>query len=360
MKKFLLACAVYNMSVFAQTMDIECELQQIRSMLPQPGSALCDGAINLEFSGDFLYWISNQDAIWMGTIENPPAFLSGSNVFSNVQILNQKFKYGPGFRVAGSYYWTDKSWENKLSWTQYNTSSTSQDSAGPEDIIMSSWGFASRVNLFTILDIQQTWKLNYDVIDLTAVSCNFNYDKFSFNPTLGLRGAFIDQKIDQEIIIADIPGIFVGPSGTMTGKNKFSSIGVLASTTLNYNIYGGLSLFGNVLGSLNYGRNKHFQDYRFFINDGEPLTAYTPTDKVYRVRANAEIQAGLCWERTIVNDRAQISLMLAYEQIIWFNMNFFRRYFAEEGAAGTLQFSIVDLYGDLTLRGLTARAGLSF
>lgn len=358
MKKFLFVC-LYSIGVFAQSIDVECELQQIRALLPQSGSALCD-AVNLQFSGDFLYWISNQDAIWMGTLENPPAFLSGSNVFSNVTVLEQKFKWGPGFRVAGSYYWTGRSWENELSWTRYRTSSTSQASTGPDEVIMSSWGFASRVNLFTILNIEQTWKLHYDVIDLSAISCNFNYEKFSFNPTLGLRGAFIDQKIDQEIIVADIPGIFVDASGKMTGKNKFSAIGVLAATTLNYKVYGGFNIFGNLLGSLNYGSNKHYQDYRFFVNNGEPLTAYTPTEKIYRVRANAEIQAGVSWAGTLLNDRAQISLMLAYEQIIWFNMNFFRRYFAEEGAASTLQFAIVDLYGDLTLRGLTARAGLSF
>lgn len=340
--------------------SIRAEIEQIKQLLPLKGSPLSDCAVGIQVSGDFLYWISNQDAVWMGTLEGPPAFLSGSNVFSDVRVLNQKFEFDPGFRVAAAYFWEQKAWQTQASWTRYRTTSSTQHGVAPNEWLMSSWGFASQVNLFTILNMQQTWKLHYDVVDVALISQNFNYRKCSFSPTVGMRGAWIKQEITQNLIIEDLPPFFADATGIMQGENKFSGFGVLAATNLQFKIYGGLSICANVLGSLNYGKIKAAQDYVFLINNGEPLTAYSPRETMYRVRANAEIQGGLSWQRTFADGRTALSLMLAYEQIVWANMNFFKRYFAEEGMAGTLQFAIEDLSGNLTLRGLTARAGLEF
>jgi hypothetical protein len=358
---FLFFAAAY--SAFAQKADnvnLDRQIQEIKLKLPQRGTDLSSRGIGIEFTGDFLYWISNQDSIWMATLEGPPAFLSGTNIFSDVRILNQKFKFDPGFRVAASYFWGQKDWETSLSWTRYRTKSHTAHGVSPNEVLISSWGFASRVNQFTILDIQQAWKLDYDVVDLNAISKNFNFMKFSFTPTLGVRGAFIRQNVFQQFNVADIPMAFVDAEGKMNAKSRFSGFGILGSTSLNYKIYGGFSLFGNLLGSLNYGRIKTVMDHTFFVNNGEALTGYTPRDKVYRVRANAEIQGGVAWSMAFADGRTALSLMLAYEQVCWFNINSFKKYFAEEGASSILQFAIVDLYGDLTLRGLTTRAGLEF
>lgn len=342
-----------------EAQNIDQQLAEIKAQLPQRGSSLSPQACQVEFSGDFLYWISNQDSIWMATTEKPPAFLSPTNIFSEVKVLNQHFEYDPGFRIAAAYYWNSKDWENRLSWTRYRTSSTGSHTVGNNELIISSWGFASRVNQFTIDRIWQNWKLDYDIIDLSLISHNFNYKKVAFSPTFGLRGAFIKQTVKQEFTVLDSLPFFINGSGEMKGESDFKGLGVLGATKFEFKLYEGFNLFANLLGSLNWGHFETVQNHTFFIQE-EPLTGYKPKDSNYRVRANAEMQLGLSWERCFANDRTRLSLALAYEQIIWLNMNSFKRYFSEEGAASILQFAIADLSGDLTLRGLTFRAGLGF
>lgn len=359
MKKIGLLATITCLSMSLQAQNVNEQLDEIREKLPQRGSSLSEKACQVELSGDFLYWISNQDAIWMATTEKPPAFLSSSNIFSKIKVLNQRFEYDPGFRIAAAYYWNANDWENRLSWTRYRTSSTGSHSVGNNELVISSWGFASRVNQFTIDRIWQNWQLDYDIIDFTLISHNFNYKKVAFSPTFGLRGAFIKQRVKQEFTVLDLPPFFVDGSGEMKGESDFNGLGVLGSTKFEFKICHGFNLFANLLASLNWGHFETVQNHTFFVQD-EPLTGYKPKDKNYRVRANAEMQLGLSWERCFAKDRTRLSLALAYEQIIWLNMNSFKRYFSEEGAASVLQFAIVDLSGDLTLRGLTARAGLAF
>lgn len=170
------------------------------------------------------------------------------------------------------------------------------------------------------------------------VSC-----KFISTPSIGIRGAIIDQKYNLDYTI-------IGDIGRVSNKNDFWGIGLKAAYDATFILGKGFSLYGNIASSLLYSEFKISQTAQTIIATAN----YAMKQKFDHITPNSEISLGFTYcfvERGNFNG----TFLLGYEFHQWWGMNRLRRFFESDPTTATEVSR-----NDLTFHGLIASLGFEF
>lgn len=266
----------------------------------------CDAWI---ISADLLYWRALQNGLECGC---------GPEI---------KDRWNLGYRIGLEYDFACTDWDIGAYWTHFQNShhqgNNDRDHA--------------------------RWKIKYDTIDLVFGREFFNNSCVFFTPFIGLRGAFIDEKLQAHFGECgcdhkNFCDSFDSNESTSTDQNhkeKFWGVGPLIGINAGWRLGCGFSLYGSLGVGFLYG---HFK-----INVHDFQSIPDPTDdgncciqrSIHACQAIADASVGIQWEHCFCNNIEAI-LALGLEH---------HRYFNHNQIGG---------YGDLCLDGAVFSAGIKF
>ena len=134
---------------------------------------------------DVLYWHASEEtsAVW-----------SNVTTLSSFSAETLQFDWNPGFRVGFGFQPDEESWDVKLYWTYFRT--TQNATVGGLSTVFTEFfsGFlGGDVNYFNSASID--WRLTYNTIDLEAGRKFAVGESVWIRPSLGIKTAIIQQKI---------------------------------------------------------------------------------------------------------------------------------------------------------------------
>jgi hypothetical protein len=290
--------------------------------------------------GEVLLWHASQEtsSIWASAIAK-----SGSEHTFSAE--NVDFGWDPGFRVGVAHDPGRQSWDTELAWTHWGTSAQSSIRAG-EAFIMPEF-FSSFVNLkaWYVDRAAVRWDITLNQIDFEIGRAIAVGQSASVRPTMGLRAAFIDQKIR-----ADWDTTFGSFSVTERIEHQFRGLGPTFGIDGRWQLSHGrnLSLVGSFSGSLLWGV-WNVEDTYARNDTGFSLPAYggftTSMKDSSLGTANLNAFLGLQW---IHGGVCTIAGRVGYELQWWANQQ------------RLTAFQQLPMHGDLTIQGLTCGLAVGF
>jgi len=312
-------------------------------------------------TADFLYWESHiQGMEYAISTKTPGGFLSGPAVFvstlqakgAKVVDINQTFD--PGFRVGFGYRFEYDFWDLNATWTRlHRSNSTSVTAPAGGSISPLIWLYTNGGGNAQIASNHN--RLEYDTVDLQLSRSYFVSRKLALTPSLGVRGAFIEEKFQNSYSGQE----FVAPLGKLTqhGLSYQWAVGPRAGLNANFCFDSHWSLFGSAHGTLAFGRYLLRANGNYAgVNPNGAHPTYHVTDKFYRIKTNVDIALGLQWGMFFNCQKGRVDLTVAYEFIDWIHQNQYRNF----PGAGFYNGGMLQHSGDLTFQGLTVSARVDF
>lgn len=209
------------------------------------------------------------------------------------------FDWKVGFRLEGWYEAACEAFDIGIFWTHITGKAN--------------WGGCE--------DSFANWHLKYDVLDV-VVGKKYHFDRcISFNPYVGIRGAWIKDSIS-----SDLEGTFTTDAGepqplisTKDDSDKFWGIGVLFGMYGDWKVGCGFSIFGNFSGGTLYS---HFDTdfYDVNISPGvEDIFVLHSEEKDCLLVIDSAI--GIRWDTSICSQC--FGIKLAWEQHRFLDFNQF-------------------------------------
>lgn len=223
------------------------------------------------------------------------------------------FDWNLGFSVGVGYQFADSKCGLAANWLHYNNHSGNGSD-----------------------DNENRWKLNYNVVDLVyfcGCDCSTCFDIIPF---AGVRFARIDQKLHSHFVSSNDDVL-----ETVRGhvREDFSGVGPIFGVEADWRLGCGFSLYGNVAGSVLFGRFHVHSDNTDVFETGiniDHLVKHTDNNQFV-----LDLGFGVRWETCFWCDKTLV-LQLGVEEHRFFNHNQF---------CG---------YGDLSLDGVSFGAGIGF
>jgi|GEM_PF-963143 len=272
-------------------------------------------------------------------------FIGGSefayNTFSmntpyigHIDQMNSDWEFG--FRAGLGYRFTDIDWTLGSEFTRLKF----HDLAHPHGSISAS----NLPALFFESSAKAKWKVSFNVLDLYLSRPYFLRPRFSAEPGIGLRTAWIFQR--------DYAQYFDLESGFNTmlkNVNSSAGIGILGRTRLNWHWSRQWSLFGGASASLIYAKMTVAAKA---INNPDFETLLDISADIYKVLPNIGFNTGLQWIKSWA--RVALSLAAGYDFQYWWRQNQRLQLKSNETYSW-------DRYGeDLGFQGFTLKAALDF
>ncbi len=323
---------------------------------------------------DFLYWKANEDGLEYGTkmVAGP---LIGRSSQNNSRLLDLNFKWNPGFRLGVGYLFDRfDHWNLGLKWTYIRNTAYGHAKArgiesqvGLTDTIVPPW-----VNLNFVLtagasQAAEKWHATLNVLDLDLARSFFVSERLVINPSIGLRGAFIFQKLHAKYRtnFLSMESAFQPPRNVnIFAWNHFSSFGIRGGSEFLWHFDSRWNLFAKFSGSVLYGKFKvQLKD----INDQglgegeippEPLD-FRAKEQFWRTRLNFEESIGIAWETFFKKGIYHLSARASYELSQWLSQNqlFYSLYFRGTDTIFSLP---IRNQGNLGYQGVTAGVDLDY
>lgn len=351
----------------------------------------CNGDWEITVAG--FYWNAHQDGMEYAIRNNvsfpepnaaitPPAVDSDILALNNLvdaEYQNPNFKWDFGFKVGLGYCTTCDGWDIGVEWTWYRGKASEHIEAESSDnqTLMPLWSaFAPAVGgpLFAS-DMQANWKLELNLIDI-ELGRNFWTSKYlAIRPFMGLRIAFIDQTFG----IDTKGGSYSSPNQVTTLtqasvnnnvsiSNDYQGVGIRGGLDSTWNLGCGWAIYGNMAGSIVYGKFKIDQDE----TNREAVSPHTKSkvaeikDDFRASRAMLDLGLGLQWMGMFCECQYGIRVALGWEHHMFFDQNqMWRINRIGDGSASELPNNLGEnVYqqrrGDLDTQGWTLTVDFSF
>jgi hypothetical protein len=337
----------------------------------------CDQPTMIGITGEYLFWSAFEDGLDFA-VDGIVGFstAAGGVVFpistTEGQVHGLPQKWNSGVRVAIDLSPSCKPcWNVDLEWTWYQTRSkrgvtTRQapifdNSPGPNplnpDGLYTAW-ITPGSGGNAIDTASAKWKLQYNTLDLNLRRMISFGSDFKFNPSIGLRGAWIHQNLNIFTTLMTPGDDFPQFSGTNTlrNKNDFNAIGFRTGFDTAFYLTPHFSIFGDAYVSLLMGKfhvkQTHIANALFF---GVVHTTADVKNNFSSLKTALEATLGLRWEQTFCEGQYQFEAHAGYEYLAWLSQNQMIRFTDIASAISTFFRG-----GDLFLQGLTVGAGFKF
>ncbi len=198
-------------------------------------------------------------------------------------------------------------------------------------------------------NVSAKWDARYDVFDIKLGKPYHVSRHLIFNPNFGLRAGWIDQTIGARYSRASAASL---GSSSFKGDNDFWGFGARAGLDTEWIIGKGWNLFGNIAGSLLFGK---FEVEEKIRNSSFSMPFSTKSDHYQNV-PNMEIQLGIAWNKYMNRNKCRLGVAAAYEFHQWWNQNNLRKFYY--AGNGSLSNNDTVSRGDLTLNGFSLKLQL--
>lgn len=394
MKKIALCLGILQSSIAFASCDYDCEYHAPSRCEITEGYTLpvydleCDWGLYIV--ADFLYWygrdsnlIFAQETEGIRVIELDSGFLVPA--FFNLPTKNRRFSqhYWPAFRIGLGSHWSSDGWDTLVDWTYYHTKNHQSKSVDPlqlgvaTDFLLSPWTnplfgtdldfAATGIAFFGFAPIYTTikakWKERLNIIDF-EIGRNFWLSKLmKMRPYIGVRGAWDRNTFSVNNILESTIGII--SSDNVHFKNKYWGVGLLTGVQPSFSFCNGFSLFGNLDGSLIWGKfrikRRESITNRLLSLTTSPFIIPHMKEKFSGMQAILDLAAGVRFDSNFCCDRYYLALDVGWEQHYWFNH--FCRYKLKGGLGGLSRDSGFtelhfltsewdEVYGDFTFGGI--------
>lgn len=281
----------------------------------------CSNGAAFAFAEALIWQVGEANADNWGQILGP------TGTAQTIQFLDVPFKWSPGFRVGIGYSDKENPWSILLYYTRYDTQGTSQASTGSGTLhsAFSSNFYAnnSQGNGLSGPDYHQAgiqWDVILNNLDL-ELSQQIKIDEMlDLSPFLGLKAGMINQDIHttwQNPYPPSGSSSATFTSATEQISNHFKGLGPSLGLQSNWHLYTAptytLNLVGHLSGALLWGNWTMTDVYQ---ND-TPETISTVNDSLSSAATMARAYLGIGWSSVI--NKANVDLLLSYEEQVWFN-----------------------------------------
>ena len=289
-------------------------------------------------TGEVLLWKAQQDDL---------GFAVKSKSTTSIQkgkTKDPKFNWNWGFRVGFGYNIPHDNWDLAGSYTQFQTSTHTVDTANGGDALFPTWkydgsGYATEATAH--------WRLHLQLGDLELGRAIGVAKWLSIRPHIGIRAAWIYQKYD--ITYSGGTTVPAGDTDEVSLRNNFWGIGARFGADSLWGLGKGFSMFTDGAFSLLSGffhvhQNEHLENGgTTYINvTSHPNTVVTILD----------LAMGFQYDTFFSHKKYHLGVKLGYEFNYLFDQNQFMRFIS--GSPGNFSTS----NGDLSLMGVTL--GLRF
>ncbi len=309
------------------------------------------GCWDVFISGSFTFWQPIQENMSLGVVSDNSAADDLVNGYQ--EDLNYHFK--PGFKVALGMNFDYDAWDSMIEYTWFRgteTTSVVLDANNDFQALLPYWQIPS------FLDPEyssgsESWRLAMDLIDWDlARSCMLG-EQFCVRPFMGMRAAFMRQKLNVSYINETASDISTWPSTYIYQTARSWAIGPRWGLFSNWQLGAGCRLYGK--GELDVLYTQY--DVRFRQNSAtdDPSYFIIKNNNINSLRAHSELALGFGWGTYFADDAWHIDLAADYGFQVFWSQNMFRS-FATAQAVGTNTFPTGNLY----IQGLTFTARLDF
>ncbi|PIR08961.1 hypothetical protein COV53_00235, partial [Candidatus Gottesmanbacteria bacterium CG11_big_fil_rev_8_21_14_0_20_37_11] len=203
---------------------------------------------NIFFDASFVYWQPIQENMELGIIDT---FSASDNL--NGKVIDLGAKYKPGFKVGVGRYFDhdDWDWHGEYTWfhcTQHKTKEFSDVSFSANTVIFPMWGSATAArdlssNVYT--SGSENWRLMMDIGEADLGRRFYVGKNLIIRPNVGVRGAWIDQKV--KITYVNPPTFILGvtDTNTITCKSKSWSAGLKSGVDADWKLGAGFRFYSS-------------------------------------------------------------------------------------------------------------------
>ncbi|MEN9654338.1 MAG: hypothetical protein RL235_450 [Chlamydiota bacterium] len=341
----------------------ELSANQMMAAYNAPARIDVRGAWDFYASASFIYWQPSQDNM-MIAVTNSSQAVPAAGTISPIDgnVINQNFKFKPGFKVGLGMNFDHDNWDVFTEYTWFHAGSMSNSSNAKVNGSL----FASRAhpntnstNIFT--SASGSWKVNMDFLDMELARASYVGTSLTFRPFFGARAAWIRQRAVSTYTNASITtGTAVRGTLQVTENVRSWGIGPRAGLYTNWLLGQGFRFYGNGFLDLlytHYGKANHFSNWTV-------LNASTSTGAHIRgggdsntngIRTHIDLEFGFGWGTYFDNSNWHVDLLLGYGFQVFFDQNQFR-HFESVTAPGVH----TEPNGNMYIQGLTTTLRFDF
>ncbi|MBN2479767.1 MAG: hypothetical protein JXA94_06025 [Parachlamydiales bacterium] len=115
------------------------------------------------------------------------------------QVINMKFEYKPGFKVGLGLHTLHDGWDGLFEYTYLHMKeTTNHKKSSSAKAIIPIFRPSRTPNFSSILEIKNSWKLNFDLFDFLLSKPFFSGKKLIVSPFFGIRSGWINQNFRYE------------------------------------------------------------------------------------------------------------------------------------------------------------------
>lgn len=268
---------------------------------------------------------------------------------------NDDWDYNLGVRVGFGFYLHHDAWTLDFDWTWLNITNYQDFGTANSGIILPVW-LPPIINEpdSSWTSISAVWEAHYNTIDI-RLGKPYHISRYVIvKPHFGLRGGWIDQHFS------------VHHHGTYNeetndaihhGENDFWGIGARAGLESEWIVGKGWQLFGNVAGSMLFG--KFEIDQNAVVGTSSSNQGYDVEYDSYQNVPNFEMQLGIAWNKYFNKNKYRIGVAAAYEFHEWFDQFNMKRFFGYTDDTSSYQWQAdTSARGNLTLNGFSIKLQL--
>lgn len=271
---------------------------------------------------------------------------------------NSDYGYNPGVRFGLGFYLHHDAWSIDFDWTWLNISQRTSYSANNGGILLPLWAmpFSPATGGTSWTHVAGVWHSHYNTLDARLGKPYHVSRDFILKPHFGIRAGWIDQHFG-----VNYQGVFNAQSGMVaSGDNDFWGVGARCGLESEWIVGKGWQLFGNVAGSMLFGKFDITQSLPF--GAGSANIGYDLENKFYQNVPNMEMQLGIAWNKYFNKDKYRIGIAAAYEFHEWFDQFNMKKFYgtvtpSTPTTAYELQ-SDTSSRGNLTLNGFSVKLQL--
>jgi hypothetical protein len=293
------------------------------------------------FSVAPVYWKADGQGLALGIESSSPQNLRRS------QVKNLHFEWDFGFEVGLGYRIPHDLWSFSLNLKHLHTTAESSAHAKEGGALFPLWTFPSSSGSQFAEKAHGHWRLHLGLLDF-LMEKQLRCSRFlSLFPQVGLRSSWIRQKYNLEYSGGNFSG-----EETVRMKNKFWGIGPAIGMRSDWTMVRHVSLFADLLASINYGQ--------FYLHQDEDQTEtklkVLGLHGIYKQSIwMADITAGIRWSQFYSGTLKHVSVEIAWDQIFLYGQNQHMQFVSSQEKG-----MMVSNQGDLALIGFHVKAQFDF
>jgi len=306
-------------------------------------------------------WKAHEDGL-TPTITNTDgaAVPSGASNYYDAKFDHMHFKWDWGFHLGLGVNLAHDEWDTLLNWTHYRTTASQETDCcenGPSATTIYPQFFAqqpaSTNDQPVVTNSNAKWKLRLDMVDWELGRKFYTGRWLSLRPFMGLRGAWIRQKMDIDYSGGDVA---TDQFYDVDMKNHFWGVGPRIGLNTQWNFSKEFSFYGDGAISLLYGR--------FKVTQEEEVGADTKLDISDNWRTSrfvTDLAVGIRYEHLFEDKEFKFTGSFGWEHHMFFDQNNFKHFVTNATMGDVMTWTIPDWDGNnLSTQGWTLSLRFDF